>query len=111
MPTEDQEVMEQEEEGKAFTLLCRSDTCKGRQGNREGCGGRCPTLCGPMTRAHQVPLSMEFSRQEYKNGLPFPAPGDLPDPAIKPTSLASLALAGGSFRSPGIIAFFYSKGG
>ena len=37
---EDKEVMEQEEEGKAFTLLCRFDTCKGRQGNRDGCGGR-----------------------------------------------------------------------
>ena len=37
---EDEEVMEQEEEGKAFTLLCRSDACQGRQGNRECCGGR-----------------------------------------------------------------------
>lgn len=40
VPMEDKEVMEQEEEGKAFTLLCRFDTCKGRQGNRDGCGGR-----------------------------------------------------------------------
>ena len=38
--------------------------------------------------AHQTPLSMEFSRQEYWNGLLFPSPGDLPDPAIKPRSSA-----------------------
>ena len=36
------------------------------------------------TVARQVPLSMEFSRQEYWTGLPFPSPGDLPDPGIKP---------------------------
>ena len=34
------------------------------------------------TVAHQAPLSMGFSRQEYQNGLPFPSPGDLPDPQI-----------------------------
>ena len=38
--------------------------------------------------AHQAPLSMEFSRQEYWSGLPFPSPGDLPDPWIEPTSPA-----------------------
>ena len=36
--------------------------------------------------AHQAPLSMEFSRQEYWSGLPFPSPGDLPNPGIKPRS-------------------------
>jgi len=46
------------------------------------------------TIAHQVPLSMEFSRQEYWSGLPFPSPGDLLDPGIEPTSPA---LAGGFF--------------
>ena len=45
--------------------------------------------------AHQAPLSMEFSRQEYWNGLPFPAPGDYPSSGVEPTSLASLALASG----------------
>ena len=40
----------------------------------------------PWTIAHQAPLSMEFSRQEYWSGLPFPAVGDLPDPGIEPTS-------------------------
>ena len=39
---------------------------------------------------------MGFSRQEYWSGLPFPSPGDLPNPGIEPTSLTSLALAGGS---------------
>ena len=34
-------------------------------------------------------LLMEFSKQEYWSGVPFPPPGDLPDPGIKPTSLAS----------------------
>ena len=37
--------------------------------------------------AHQAPLSMGFSRQEYWSGLPFSSPGDLPDPGIKPASL------------------------
>ena len=38
--------------------------------------------------AHQAPLSMEFSRQEYWSGLPFPPPGDLPNPGTKPGSPA-----------------------
>ena len=37
------------------------------------------------TIAHQAPLSMGFSRQEYGSGLPFPSPGDLPDPGVEPT--------------------------
>ena len=41
-------------------------------------------LCDPWTIAHQAPPSMGFSRQEYWSGLPFPSPGDLPDPRIKP---------------------------
>ena len=45
----------------------------------------------PWTVAHQAPLSMGFSRQEYWSGLPFPSPGDLPDPGIKPRSPASQA--------------------
>ena len=42
----------------------------------------------PWTVAHQAPLSMGFSRQEYWSGLPFPSPGDLPNPGIKPRSPA-----------------------
>ena len=40
----------------------------------------------PWTAAYQAPPSMEFSRQEYWSGLPFPSPGDLPNPGIKPGS-------------------------
>ena len=48
----------------------------------------CPTLCDPWTVAHQAPPSMGlFSRQEYWSGLPFPSPGDLPNPGIEPWSL------------------------
>ena len=49
--------------------------------------------------AHQVPLSMEFSRQEYWSGLPFPTPGDPPNPGIEPASPVSPALAGGFFTT------------
>ena len=40
----------------------------------------------PWIVAHQAPLSMEFPRQEYWSGLPFPSPEDLPDPGIEPRS-------------------------
>ena len=42
-----------------------------------------PFFAIPWTVAHQALLSMEFSRQEYWSGLPFPSPGDLPNPGIK----------------------------
>ena len=45
----------------------------------------------PWAVAHQAPLSTEFSRQEYWSEVPFPAPGDLPDPGIEPGSPASQA--------------------
>ena len=51
------------------------------------------------TMAHQTPLSMGFSRQEYWRGLPFPSPGDLPNPGMGPRSPASPALAGGFFTT------------
>ena len=54
-----------------------------------------PTLGLMDYRACQAPLSMEFSRQEYCNGLPFPTPGSLPNPGIELASPASPALAGG----------------
>ena len=53
----------------------------------------------PWTVSSQVPLSMEFSRQEYWSGFPFPSPGDLPDRRIETTSLASPALEGGVFTT------------
>ena len=50
--------------------------------------GRVRLFAIPWTVAYQAPPSMEFSRQEYWSGLPFPSPGDLPDPGIKPRSPA-----------------------
>ena len=46
----------------------------------------CLTVCDPWIVAGQAPLSVEFSRQEYWKRLPFPFPGDLPDPGIEPRS-------------------------
>ena len=56
-------------------------------------------FASPWTVACQSPLSMEFSRQEFWNGLPFPSLGDLPHPGIEPVSLSSPALAGGLFTT------------
>ena len=47
----------------------------------------CLSLCNSMTIALQAPLSMQFSRQEYWNGLPFPTLGDFPDPGMEPALL------------------------
>ena len=59
----------------------------------------CSTLATPWTVACQAPLSLGFSRQQYWSGLPFPSPGDLPDPGIEPTFLKSPALACGFFTT------------
>ena len=53
----------------------------------------CPTLETPWPVAHQTPLSMGFSRQGYLSRLPYPPPGDLPNPGIEFTFLMSPALA------------------
>ena len=70
---------------------------------------KCPTLCDPRTGAHQAPLSMGFSRQEYWSGSPFPSPGDLPDPGMEPGSPAlkadSLLLS--HWESPKMIILVY----
>ena len=55
---------------------------------------RVQLFAAPWTVAYQVPLSMEFYRQEYWSGFPFSTPGYLPDPGIEPSSLVSPALAG-----------------
>ena len=52
------------------------------------CSGRVWLFATPWTVAHQAPLSMGFSRQEYWSGLLFPSPGDLPNSGIEPTSPA-----------------------
>ena len=59
----------------------------------------CLSLWNPWTVACPAPLSMEFSRQEYRSGLPFPTLGDLPNPGIKSKSLVSFALAGRFFTT------------
>ena len=52
----------------------------------------------PWTVAHQAPLPMRFSRQDYWSGFPFPFPVNLPDPGIEPMSPKSPALADGFFK-------------
>ena len=56
----------------------------------------------PWTVAHQAPLSLGFSRQEYWNGLPFSTPGDLNDTGMERRSLMSPALVGGFFTTSAI---------
>ena len=51
------------------------------------------------TTSPQAPLSMGFSRQDYRSGLPCPSPGDLPDAGVEPVSLMSPALASGFFTT------------
>ena len=63
------------------------------------CFSRVRPFATLWTAAHQATLSVGFSRKNYWSGLPFPIPGDLPNPGIKPTSLASPALAGGFFTT------------
>ena len=57
----------------------------------------CPTFCDPMDCSLQAPLSMEFSRQEYWSGLPFPSPGDLRDPGIKLRNRTQVSHIAGRF--------------
>ena len=60
----------------------------------------------PWTVAYQAPASMGFSRQEYWSELPFPSPGDLPDPGIEPRSPAFQADA--LISEPGYLKIFYN---
>ena len=57
------------------------------------------TIPNPMDYTHQAPLSMGFSRQEYRSGLPYPPPGDLSDPGTEGMPLTAPALAGGFFTT------------
>ena len=70
------------------TILTNSVKTKNGGGGGGFVAQSCPTLATPGTIAHQALLPMEFSRQEYWNGLPFPSPGALPNPGIKPGSPA-----------------------
>ena len=75
-----------------LSLLLLEQPGLSHQGCPEGGGGlgtrSCLTLVTPWTVARQAPLSVEFSRQEYWSGWPFPSPGDLPDQGIEPGSPA-----------------------
>ena len=64
----------------------------------------CLTLCNSWAIAHQAPMPMEFSRQEYQSAQPFPSPGDLTDPGIKPGSpaLQENSLPSEQFQNHGI---------
>ena len=62
--------------------------------------GRVQFFVTPWTVAHQAPLSLGFSRQEYWSGLPCPLPGDLPDPGVKPRS-PTLQADSSTFEPPG----------
>ena len=62
---------------KSFTQICFCCCLVARS---------CPTLETPWTVAHQALQSVGFPREEYWSGLPFPSPGDLSNPGIKPTS-------------------------
>ena len=70
-------------------------------------------LATPWTVAHQDPVSMKFPRQEYWSGLPFPPPGDCPNPGIEPKfpvspelQADSLPLSQGSLWVEQMVAFF-----
>ena len=63
------------------------------------CCSRVRLSVTPWTVARQAPLSMGFPRQEDWSGLPFPPPGDLPDPGVEPACLMSPVLAGGFFTT------------
>ena len=63
------------------------------------CFSRDRLFATPWTVACHAPLSVGFSRQEYWSGLPFPPPGDLPDPGTESVSLMSPALTGKFFTT------------
>ena len=63
----------------------------------------------PWTVAYQATLSMEFSMKEYWSGLPFPSPGDLPNPGMEPASYVSPACQVGSLPAePPLMAYLSS---
>ena len=72
-----------------LVMLCSISACMHAQSR--------PSLCNPL--AHQAPLSVGFSRQEHWSGLPFPPPGDLPDPGIEPWPPVAPALTGRFFTT------------
>ena len=82
-----------------LNVICISNMFSTTLGCVPSCFSHVQLFVTPWTVAHQAPLSIGFSRQEYQSGLPFPPPGDLPNPGIKPRSLISPALVGGFFTT------------
>ena len=81
-------------------IMMQYEDCYGRGGGLVA--KPCPTRATPWTVACQAPLSMGFPRQEYWSGLPFPSPGDLPEPGIKhayPALQVGPHIAGGFFTT------------
>ena len=78
--------MEREERLAMKTKFVEDINEIGSLGGKDG--KSCPTLSIPWITACQAPLSMGLLRQEYWSGLPFPSPGDLPNPGIEPGSPA-----------------------
>ena len=85
-----------------FYLLLTKFTLKDRSELEPHRMHACMVMSGsvtPQSVAHQAPLSVGFPKQEHWSGLPFPSPGDLPDPGARTASPASPVLAGGFFTS------------
>ena len=75
------------EQGFYSSTQCPNITSKALKRKKDSAKS-CLILVIPRTVARKTPLSMGFSRQEYWSGLPFPSPGDLPNPGIEPRSPA-----------------------
>ena len=86
-----------ESHGLGQQTLARNpeDTARLRLGPLRACSVKLDSFATPWPGARQASLSLGFSRQQKWGGLPFPPPGDLPNPGIKPASSVSPALAGG----------------
>ena len=76
------------QEGKNWTCMCKHPAILNHFALQVKSLSRVWLFATPWTVAYQAPLSMGFSRQEYWSGLPFPSPGDLPDPGTEPGSPA-----------------------
>ena len=79
--------------------MTRAEQVRKRSGRHCLVAKLCPALCNPMDCSSQASLFLGFPRQEHWSGLPFPSPGDLPDPGVEPTSLVPPALAGKFFTT------------
>ena len=73
---------------KFYSILYKNIECLNKKESESEVAQSCPTLCDPTdSRLPQASPSMGFSKQEYWSGLPFPSPGNLPNPGIEPRSV------------------------